>query len=149
MKLGIIIIFNSFDCSTLKDQLIETIKSLNEVCFCLVNNNSNEETDNYLNEISHKCDNTNVINIKKSKSLNSAIRAGARFMINRHNLNQLGYINNSTNLKLIEVIKVFKSNQEEIIDLVVNEQNKKPIRQTLFQRLFPIKKYLIDLKVLV
>jgi hypothetical protein len=149
MKLGIIIIFNSFDCSTLKDQLIETIKSLNDVCFCLVNNNSNEETDNYLNEISHKCDNTNVINIKKSKSLNSAIRAGARFMINRHNLNQLGYINNSTNLKLIEVIKVFKSNQEEIIDLVVNEQNKKPIRQTLFQRLFPIKKYLIDLKVLV
>lgn len=149
MKLGIIIIFNSFDCSTLKDQLIETIKSLNDVCFCLVNNNSNEETDNYLNEISHKCDNTNVINIKKSKSPNSAIRAGARFMINRHNLNQLGYINNSTNLKLIEVIKVFKSNQEEIIDLVVNEQNKKPIRQTLFQRLFPIKKYLIDLKVLV
>ena len=149
MKLGIIIIFNSFDCSTLKDQLIETIKSLNDVCFCLVNNNSNEETDNYLNEISHKCDNTNVINIKKSKSLNSAIRAGARFMINQHNLNQLGYINDSTNLKLIEVIKVFKSNQEEIIDLVVNEQNKKPIRQTLFQRLFPIKKYLIDLKVLV
>jgi len=149
MKLGIIIIFNSVDCSTLKDQLIETIKSLNDVCFCLVNNNSNEETDNYLNEISHKCDNTNVINIKKSKSLNSAIRAGARFMTNRHNLDQLGYINDSTNLKLIEVIKVFKSNQEEIIDLVVNEQNKKPIRQTLFQRLFPIKKYLIDLKVLV
>ena len=149
MKLGIVIVFNSTKSIPSKDQLISILNSLNDVCFCLVNNNNKEKTANYLNEIADKCKNTNVINIKKGKSLNSAIRAGSRFMFNRHNLEHLGYINNSINIQLIEVIKLFKNNRKEIIDLVTQEQNKKTIKQTLFQRVFSIKEYLIDLKVLI
>lgn len=148
MKLGIIIVFNSFEDSFLKEALIGKINSLNDICICLVNNKSNENINNYLNEISDKCDNASVVNIKKSKSLNSAIRAAARYMFNKHNLKHLGYINYLTSLQIIHVIEVFKTNRDQILDLVINEQNKKSVRQTQFQRLFSIKQYLIDLKVL-
>jgi hypothetical protein len=145
MKLGIIIVFNSFENSFPKEALIEKINSLNDVCICLVNNKSNTNTENYLNEISENCKNTSVVNIKMSKSLNSAIRVGARYMFNRHNLKHLGYINDQTNLQIIEVIEGFKKNRDELFNLVVNRQNKKSISQTQFQRLFSIKQYLMDL----
>lgn len=149
MKFGIVVVFNTTESIPLKEQLINMLNSLNDVCFCLVDNSNKEKTANYLNEIADKCNNTNVINIKKGKSFNSAIRAGARFMFNRHNLEHLGYINNSRNIQLIEVIKFFKNNRKEIIDMVTQEQNKKTIKQTLFQRVFSIEEYLIDLKALI
>ena len=73
MKLGIIIVFNSFENSFPKEALIEKINSLNDVCICLVNNKSNANTENYLNEISENCKNTSVVNIKMSKYLNYPI----------------------------------------------------------------------------
>lgn len=147
MKVGIVIVFNSFEDSTLKEDLIDSINNLNDVSICLVNNKSNEKTDNYLNEISDKCENTSVVNIKKSKSTNSAIRAGARFMFNRHNLKHLGYINDLTSNQLIEIIEIFKINIDEVLDQVVSEQSEKAVKQTLFQKLFSITDTLTALKI--
>jgi len=142
MKVGIIIVFNSIENSSFKEELINTINSLCDVSFCLVNNERNEKTDCYLNDISDRCENTSVINIRRSKSVNSAIRAGARFMFNHYNLKHLGYINDLTSNELIEVIRSFKSNQHKIIDLVVNAQREKVVKQTLFQSLFSVANYI-------
>jgi len=147
MKVGIIIVFNSIENSSFKEALINKINSLKDVSICLVNNESNEKTDYYLNEISERCKNTTVVNIKRSKSINSAIRAGARFMFNQHKLKHMGYLYDLSTKELVEIIEVFKTNKNEILEQVLIKQNEKAVKQTLFQRLFSITDTFSSLKI--
>ena len=146
MKLGIIIVFDSFESPILKEELILKINELSDVTFCLVNNKCDDRTTHFLSEISECCSNANVINIRRGKSVNSATRAGARFLYNQFNLMHMGFINGLSNIDIIEIFKLFKVNQEKILSRIINERIEKGLKQTLFKRLFCINEYLVDLK---
>ena len=147
MKLGMIIVFNYFDKITLMKFLVKKLKRVKHIQFCLVNNNNCEETLEILTEIAEQCKNTSVINISKSKSNISAVRAGARYMTRHFNLKHIGFIVDLHNHEIIDTIDELAKNQKEILAEIDREQNNRLVKQTLFQRLFSITDYLNKLKL--
>jgi len=145
LKTGIIIIChnNAYDID--KDLCIQYINDVQDIEFCLVNNNSEDNTHELLKEISESCRNVSVVNINKYKSSKLAVKAGARFMFNEYNLKQLGFITTNTFIKfenLGMLIKVIQDNQQEISRYNEKILPLKETKLTLFQSLFPVMDYL-------
>jgi len=150
MKLGIIIICynneNDIDISL----SIKHLNKIKNIEICLVNNNSMDNTYDVLKEIKERCGNVSIVNIKKFKSDNSAVKAGARFMSSQFNLKYLGFINSNViseyeNLSLL--IKAIGDNQVDISKYNQSYLNKKGIKLTMFQSLFPVMDYLAKINV--
>ena len=145
MKTGIIIICYNNEYDIDKDLCIKYINDVQDVEFCLVNNNSKDNTYELLKDISGTCKNVSVVNINKYKSSTSAIRAGARFMFNEYNLKQLGFITTNTFNKFESLSMLLKVIQENQIDISKYDQKifyTKETKLTLFQSLFPVMDYL-------
>ncbi|OXA71993.1 hypothetical protein B0A67_09185 [Flavobacterium aquidurense] len=145
MKTGIIIICYNNEYDIEKDLCIKYINDVQDVEFCLVNNNSKDNTYELLKDISGTCKNVSVVNINKYKSSTSAIRAGARFMFNEYNLKQLGFITTNTFNKFENLSMLLKVIQENQIDISKYDQKifyTKETKLTLFQSLFPVMDYL-------
>jgi glycosyltransferase involved in cell wall biosynthesis len=145
MKTGIIIICYNNEYKIDKDLCIKYINNVQDVEFCLVNNNSEDNTYEILKDISETCKNVSVVNINKYKNSTSAVRAGARFMFNEYNLKQLGFITTNTFSKyenLSMLIKVIDENQKDISKYDLKILNAKETKLTLFQSLFPVMDYL-------
>lgn len=145
MKTGIIIICYNNEYVIDKELCIKYINDVKNIEFCLVNNNSQDNTYDILKDISESCKNVSIVNINKYKSSKSAIRAGARFMFNHYNIKYLGFITTNTfsnydNLSLL--IKTIQENQLDISNYNQPIFNTKEIRLTLFKSLFPVMDYL-------
>lgn len=145
MKTGIIIICYNNGYGIDKDLCVKYINDIQDVEFCLVNNNSADNTYELLKDISEICKNVCVVNINKYKSSKSAVRAGARFMFNEYNLKNLGFITANTfgkfeNLSML--IKVIHENQQDISKYSHKILHTKETKLTLFQSLFPVMDYL-------
>ena len=142
MKTGIIIIFHDFENEIDKNFIIDYFEKAISIEFCLVNNDSKDNTYHVLKYIKESCSNVSIVNIKKIKSENSAVRSGARYMVNKFRLFQLGYMNaNSLNEKqngLNSIIKTICENQDAIINFDFKVLMKSEIKQTLFQRLYSV-----------
>ncbi|NAS32703.1 family 2 glycosyl transferase [Flavobacteriaceae bacterium R38] len=147
MKLGMIIVFNYFEKANLIDFFIKKLKRVKHVQFCLVNNNNDEETLEILSEIAEQCKNTSVINISKSKSNTSAVRAGARYMSRHFNLKHIGFITDLHDQEILNIIEELTKNQNEVLIQINKDQNSKTVRQTFFQRLFSITDCLNNLRL--
>ena len=151
MKTGIIIIFHNNEKEIDTSFFIEQIKQTKNLELCLVNNDSKDNTYQLLKEITEACNNVSVVNIKKFKPDNSAVRSGARFMFNKFDLKHLGYV--TTNLLNIRyhglngLIKAINENEEFILDYNQNSVKKHKMKQTLFQSLFSVIGYLKNLKI--
>lgn len=152
MKIGIIIIFHNNEQDIDTNIFIKQLKQAKNIQFCLVNNASKDNTLNKLSEIKEtRMANISILDVKKFKSDVAAVRAGARYMTNKFNLNHLGYV--STNLINIKyqglnvLIKLISENQKIILDYNINTIEKKEIKQTLFQSLFSIIDCLKNLKI--
>ncbi|WP_047550228.1 hypothetical protein [Psychroserpens sp. Hel_I_66] len=149
MKMGIIIIFNNYEKSLNVASFIKSLNKIKSIQFCLVNNDSQDETNLLLEEIKYDCNNVTVVNIKKFKSDVSAVKSGARYMFNQFKLNHLGYIN--TNVlhnkfeNLITLIKTVDEYQNALIEFDKKENSDK--KKTLFQKLFSVMDYVIRLKL--
>jgi hypothetical protein len=145
MKTGIIIICHNNECDIDKDLCSKYLNNVQDVEFCLVNNNSNDNTYELLKDIGETCKNVSVVNINKFKNSKSAVRAGARFMFNEYNLKQLGFITTNTITKfenLGMLFKVIHENQMDISKYNDKILNVKETKLTLFQSLFPVMDYL-------
>jgi hypothetical protein len=145
MKTGIIIIFYNNESDIDKDLCIKYINDVHNVEFCLVNNNSEDNTHELLKDISERCKNVSVVNINTYKSSKSAVRAGARFMFNEYNLKQLGFITTNTFIKfesLDMLIKFIQENQKDLSRYNEKILLIKETKLTLFQSLFPVMDYL-------
>lgn len=151
MKIGIIIIFHNNEKEIKKDFFIEQIKQTNNIELCFVNNDSRDNTYSVLKDIKEQCNNVSLIDIKKFKSDVSAVRAGARYMFNKYDLEYLGYI--TTNLLntrihgLNGMIKAITENQKLILEYKTRSFRRANIKLTLFQQLFSIIDYLKKIKV--
>jgi hypothetical protein len=145
MKTGIIIVCYNNEHKIDKDLCIKYINNVQNVEFCFVNNNSEDNTHEILKDISETCKNVSVVNINKYKSSTSAVRAGARFMFNEYNLKQLGFITTNTFSKyenLSILIKVIHENQLKISKYDQKILHTKETKLTLFQSLFSVMDYL-------
>ena len=65
MKIGIIIVFNTFEEDNLKKELLKYFKKAKEVEFCLVNNGQSEYVYESLIDISEQRKNVCVVNISR------------------------------------------------------------------------------------
>lgn len=151
MKTGIIIVFHNHETHIDKALFIRYADQLSNLKFCLVNNESRDNTYDILKEIKEECNNVSVVNIKKFKSDVSAVKAGARYMYNQHKFKNLGYVNvNLLNYKyqdLNYILQAILQHQDSIIEYhktVTSKQNRKT---TLFQKLFSVIDYLTKLKL--
>lgn len=145
MKTGIIIICynNEIDMDT--NRCVRYLNNVNDIEFCLVNNNSKDNTYELMKEISEACENVSIVNINKYKTDMAAVRAGARFMFNQFDLKYLGFVDNNLISKyedLSLLIKAIQENQVHISNYNRSILNKKGIKLTLFQSLFPVMDYL-------
>ena len=121
------------------------LKKVKEIEICLVNNDSKDNTYNVLKEIKEYCENVSIVNIKKFKSDNSAVKAGARFMSSQFNLNYLGFVHTNMIYKYDDLSLLIKSIRDNQVDISKYNQsflNNKGIKLTMFQRLFPVMEYL-------
>lgn len=150
MKIGIIIICynneNDIDISL----CVEHLNKVKDIEICLVNNNSKDNTYDVLKEVKERCENVSIVDIKKFKSDTSAVKAGARFMSSQFDLKYLGFIN--TNMiseyeNLCLLIKAIGDNQVYISKYNQSYLNKKGIKLTMFQSLFPVMDYLAKINV--
>jgi hypothetical protein len=145
MKTGIIIICHNNENDIDTDCCVKYLNNIKDIEFCLVNNNSEDDTYDMLKDISETCGNVSVVNINKHKTDISAVRAGARFMFNQFNLKHLGFINTIMISKyedLSILIKAIGDNQVDISRYNQSQLNKKGIKRTMFQSLFPVMDYL-------
>ena len=151
MKTGIIIVFHNSEKHIDKDLFIRCAEQLLNLKFCLVNNESKDETYNLLKEIKEECENVSVVNIKKFKSDISAVKAGARFMFNQSEFKHLGYVNmNLLDNKyqgLNYIIQAILEHQDSLIEYDQRVIEKYSRRTTLFQKLFSVIDYLTKLKL--
>ncbi|MFT5846604.1 MAG: hypothetical protein ACJARX_000852 [Psychroserpens sp.] len=151
MKTGIIIIFHNYEKKIDIDFFANYCCKAINIEFCLVNNDSKDDTYLLLEEIKEQCTNVSIVNIKKFKSDISAVKSGARYMFNQFKLNHIGYINSNLLNKqyqdLNTVIQAISEHQEVIIRYdkeIINNQSKK---KTLFQKLFSVLEYLTKLEL--
>jgi len=151
MKTGIIIVFHNYEHVFDKALFIKHAQKANNIQFCLVNNNSKDNTYRILKDIKEAAQNVSVVNIKKFKSDIAAVKAGARYMFNHFDLDHLGYINtnllNKKNENLNKIIEVIQKNKSDILKYDIEKIEKNEIKQSLYQNLFSVIDYLIKLKI--
>lgn len=148
MKLGIIVIFrNNLDDIEVKS-LTESIKSNQNVKFCLVDNESFDDTVDALFEIKENCANVSIVEIKRQVNNKASKRAGARFMFNNYNLKHIGFVEVNTlkskHINLVEFIKLISEDYESIIEYDKYLRSKYLIKPTLFNSVFPLMNYIND-----
>lgn len=146
MKIGIIIVFHNNELLIDKELFARQIEELSNVNFCLVNNESKDNTYEILKEIKELTENVSVVNIKKFKSDVSAIKAGARFMFSQSKYKHLGYVNmNLLNNKfqgLNSILDRIIKYQDEIIEYDNMSKAKYKKRTNPFQSMFSALDYL-------
>lgn len=152
MKLGIIIICYNNENDIDISQSTKYLNKVKDIEICLVNNHSKDNTYDILKEIREACENVSVVNIKTFKSDTSAVKAGARFMSSQFNLKHLGFVNMKMTSKyenLNMLIKEIRDNQGDILKYNQRFSNKKGMKLTMFQSLFPVMDYLKELQLKV
>ncbi|GAA4270101.1 glycosyltransferase [Hyunsoonleella aestuarii] len=150
MKIGIIIICYNNENDIDIGQCAKYLNELKDIEICLVNNDSKDNTYNLLEELKEHCVNVSILDIKRFKSDNSAVRAGARFMSNQFSLKYLGYVNSNSLFKYHSIVLLFKAIRDNQVDILNYNQsflNKKGIRLTMFQSLFPVMDYLEKMNI--
>jgi glycosyltransferase involved in cell wall biosynthesis len=145
MKLGIIIICHNIENDIDIRSCIKYLNNLKDIEVCLVNNNSKDKTYTALKMIKEGCIHVSIVNIKKLKSDSSAVKAGARFMSNKFNISNLGFVNSSAVKEYESLSVLIRTIDDSQIDISIfkNElSNKKEIKRTLFQSLFSVMDFL-------
>jgi hypothetical protein len=151
MKIGVIIIFHNHEKEINIDLFTSNCNASKNIEFCLVNNDSKDDTYLILKEIKEACDNVSVVNIKKFKSDVSAVKSGARYMYNNFKLNHIGYVNlnllNKRYQGLSSIILAIIDHQDSIIEYDKAILKKHTMKKTLFQKLFSVVDYLTKIKI--
>lgn len=151
MKTGIIIIFHNYEKEININFFISYCKKVRDIEFCLVDNDSKDDTYLLLEEVKEQCENVSIVNIKKFKSDVSAVKSGARYMYNHFKLNHLGYIHANLLNKQYQgfntIIQTIIEHQEAIIKYDKKIIKSHRVRKTLFQKLFSVAEYLTKLEL--
>ncbi|MCA0132591.1 glycosyltransferase [Winogradskyella alexanderae] len=146
MKLGIIIVFNNNQDDIKTKTIIDQLKSTDQIEFCLVDNESKDDTLELLREIKENCSSVSIVEIKKHVSIVASKRAGARYMFNNFDLRHLACLDVNTlksyRLNLSDIIELICTETESIISYDRDLKSKYIIKPTLFKSVFSLMDYL-------
>lgn len=146
MKIGVIIIFQNNEEDIDIRFIVKQLNGAKNLELCLVNNDSKDRTYEVLKEIKAACTNVSVVNINRMKSDSLAIRAGARYMFHKGDLQHIGYLTtNSLKGKfhnLNTLIKLVSESQSAILNYNIKVRMDRKVKYTLYQNLFSISEYL-------
>ncbi len=145
MKIGIIIIFRNNMAEISVEAISNSLITSSDLVVCLVDNQSKDGTLEKLKEIRENLTNVELVEIKKQSSLETAKRAGARFMYSNYDLKHLGFIDSNSvnrhNLDVNEVIALICNSKDAILALK-KELKQQPARYTLFKSIFSVLDFL-------
>lgn len=142
MKTGIIIIFRNNEKEIDKQLLVDYLNKAKHIEICLVNNDSIDQTYQFLKEIKEYCESVSIVNIKKNKTDISAVRAGVRYMINQFNLRNIGYMYaNCFNYRKDEfnnVIRLLIENQDTFANFEDQSHQDTGIKNAFYHKQFSL-----------
>lgn len=151
VKTGIILVFHNYEKEMDINLFLNCCNNAKSIQFCLVNNDSKDNTYSMLKAVKESCENVSIVNIKKFKSDISAVKAGARYMYNNFKLNHIGYVNlnliNRRYQSLDNVIYKIVEHQDSIIKYDQAILKSHPMKRTLFQKLFSVVDYLKRIEI--
>ena len=150
MTIGIVIIFNNNEKDLDKDIFINLINHSKQTPLCLVNNGSLDKTLEVLKSFNEEFQsNLTILDIKKNKNIDLAIRAGARYLTNTENLKYIGYVNLNPFLNMDMMIKFFKTlkeNKKLIIEYNIKRSENGKSQRAWFKDIFSITNF-IDFEI--
>ncbi|RNC86505.1 MAG: glycosyltransferase [Winogradskyella sp.] len=146
MSIGIIIIFHNNSDDIKPKIVVKNIASIIDAKICLVDNNSKDDTLEKILEVKKNCEHlVSVVQIKKKVSIESAKRAGARFMSNSFDLKHIGFIDvneiKRLNYDLNDIIKSINLERDEIINFERKINQIQRVKSTLLKSVFSILDY--------
>lgn len=130
MKTGIILLFFN-DEQQITEQHLKTLIHTKTSNFCFVNNASKDKTLDKLKEIKKSNQkNIAIVDIKKNKGINAAIKAGVRYLKNNEEFNAIIYFEFSKYIKNKNLGYLLQSilHQKKMITIIPSNSNRKILK---------------------
>ncbi|MCA0152054.1 glycosyltransferase [Winogradskyella vincentii] len=146
MKIGVIIIFHNNEKDIQTKELAQSLKSIEDIELCFVDNESKDNTLEQLREIKETCANVSIVEIKKHISNEAAKRAGARYVFNNYNLKHIGFLDvnilKTHQFNLNQVLRLLHQDKDVLIEFDKDLKQSQEIKPTLFKSIFSILDFL-------
>ena len=115
MKKGIVIVFSEDEDRIYKDE-IKNLSNQKDIKLCLVNNGSKDSTLQILKSVKDDLESNCIfiIDIKKNMGINTAAKAGARFLFSIGDLKYIVYLSSN-------ILGYFKNKQFEVLEKIEKE----------------------------
>lgn len=151
MKIGIIIIFYNNEKVIDSNLFNEIFNITKHTQLCLVNNGSSDGTFEKLQEFKLIYEsNITIVDVKRNKGDEAAIKAGARYLFNQNELKHIGYINvekfNSVQ-DLQTLLYNLINHKELIIQFNLESVGSHKMKRTLFRNIFSVIEYFTHLNI--
>ena len=131
MKKGIVIVFSEDENRIHKDEIIN-LSNQKDIKVCLVNNGSKDSTLQVLKSVKDDLESNCVfiIDIKKNTAINTAAKAGARFLFSAGDLKYIVYLSsNILGFFKIKQFEVLKKIEKEFVGTFVKTNNRRNIKK--------------------
>lgn len=146
MKIGIILIFHNNEKDINKRLFLNLLSHTKKTPLCFVNNGSKDNTFESLKSLKSELESdVTIIDIKRNKGDESAIKAGARYLFNTVDLKHIGYINMNIFNCFKDIDKLFmaiEDNKDLIVQYNIENMGNKNSQRTLFKNIFSVIDYL-------
>ena len=126
MKTGIIFLFSN-NGKDIKENQFEILSINDSSKFCFVNNASNDNTLEKLKEIQEKTlKDVSIVDIKKNKGINLAIKAGVRYLKNKEDFSSIIYFEFSKYNEFKDLYRILTRiiNKKEVLNFIVNTSHR-------------------------
>ncbi|MFL3660693.1 MAG: glycosyltransferase [Polaribacter sp.] len=131
MKKGIVIVFSEDEDRIHKDEIIN-LSNQKDIKVCLVNNGSKDSTLQVLKSVKDDLESNCIfiIDIKKNTAINTAAKAGARFLFSAGDLKYIVYLSsNILGFFKIKQFEVLKKIEKEFVGTFVKTNNRRNIKK--------------------
>ncbi len=151
MRIGVIMIFHNNENDIDKQLFSSLISKAKLTPLCFVNNGSKDNTLKKLKELKNEFNsNLSIVDIKRNKGMELAIKAGARYLFNTVELNQIGYLDMNTFEPFKDFNKLIwgiESNSDLIIQYNIQTISNKTNQRKMFKNIFSVVDYLETLSI--
>ncbi len=134
MKIGILIVFRNDESIIEVQKFIELLTEKNKLAVCFVNNGSTDGTLKLLKEIQEEVSiPISIIDVKKSRGHNAAIKAGIRYLTSKDDLPYTLCLQKYTSQDFSTLKKVFRIiTQEKGVVKDLFKKTKRMIHKNVF-----------------
>jgi GT2 family glycosyltransferase len=150
MKIGIILIFHNNEKDINNGLFTNLLNQTEHIPLCFVNNGSKDSTLESLKLLkAERESNITIIDIKRNKGDEAAVKAGARYLFNKNDLKHVGFINMNASNSFEDFEKFFKTfteNKKLIIEYNIKRSENSKSQRAWFKDIFSITNF-IDFEI--